>query len=71
MKNKLYKLADSTIGPSDYKVMISFLRSKKYLNSNTNLNKETDELSFKHREINELYKQIDQIANKLRRKETN
>ena len=32
MKQKLYKLADSTIGPSDYKVMKNFLRSKKYLN---------------------------------------
>ena len=32
MKNKLYKLADSTIGPNDYKVMENFLRSRKYLN---------------------------------------
>tara|TARA_B100000575_G_scaffold267880_2_gene246323 strand:+ start:158 stop:1333 length:1176 start_codon:yes stop_codon:yes gene_type:complete len=32
LKNKRYNLADSTIGPSDYKVMENFLKARKYLN---------------------------------------
>lgn len=32
MKNKRYNLADSTIGPTDYKVMENFLKARKYLN---------------------------------------
>ena len=32
MKNKRYNLADSTIGPPDYKVMENFLKARKYLN---------------------------------------